>query len=78
MHRFAVRLTTVLALCLCSVVSLAQQITVRSNKPGSVYAVGEPIVWRLVTRGKGAEKITEIKYVLKRNGQTEIASGSLS
>jgi cephalosporin-C deacetylase-like acetyl esterase len=62
----------------CVAPSSAQEITVSAVKPGSVYAVGEKIVWRIGVSGEGASGVEKVRYVLKKGGLTEIKQGELT
>jgi cephalosporin-C deacetylase-like acetyl esterase len=68
------------AVLVCSARCFAQEITVKSSKPGGVYGVGEKIVWRVGVGGlvPTSGSIEKIGYVLKKGGLTEMGRGELT
>ncbi len=56
-------------------VSRAQDLLVTPDKSDGIYQVGEPIHWSI--QWKGEEPVSEAAYVVKENGLTESAKGSV-
>ncbi|BCM94259.1 acetyl esterase Axe7A [Abditibacteriota bacterium] len=65
-------------LLLFSYPAFAQQLTVTPEKDSPVYAIGEPVAWKLQVSGEGAEGVTEVHYNVKRDAQTVLSSGVLA
>ena len=74
----AIRLaaTFVVVLALCRTIG-AQEIVATPTKALGVYALGEPVTWRVELRGQGASQRTEVRYLLKKNGLAVLREGVL-
>lgn len=55
----------------------AQEIVSTPAKPFSIYRAGEKIAWQIEVRGQDAAAVTEIRYVLKKNGAQVMREGTL-
>jgi len=56
---------------------LAQEIIAIPRNASGVYAVGEPIEWRVSVKNAGAAPVTQVRYVLKEGGLTVVKKGAL-
>jgi cephalosporin-C deacetylase-like acetyl esterase len=56
----------------------AQEIIATPKHANGVYAVGEPIEWRVAVNNAAAAPVAQIRYVLKEGGLTVVKKGALS
>lgn len=63
--RVVATLVAVLAAGHCVV---AQEVVVTPSKPLAIYSPGETVAWQVQVRGEGATEVSELQYVLKKNG----------
>jgi cephalosporin-C deacetylase len=73
----AARAVVVLVVLTACTGALAQEIIATPSKPLGVYALGEPIAWSVEVRGEGAAQVSELHYVLKKNGLSVMREGVL-
>jgi cephalosporin-C deacetylase-like acetyl esterase/mannose/cellobiose epimerase-like protein (N-acyl-D-glucosamine 2-epimerase family) len=74
--RFSARLIVCLAmLWLSTSICHAQDLLVTPDKPDGIYEIGEPIHWNIQWKGEGP--VSEATYIIKDNGQTESAKGTV-
>src|SRR6476646_81311 len=61
--------------CALALSVTAQEIVTTPAKPTGIYAVGEPIEWKVELKNGGDVK--EVAYVLKKGGMTVTKQGTL-
>lgn len=76
-QRKPVLLSTALGLLLGLSASLAQEIVVTQTHTNGVYALGEKIQWRVEVRNDAESKISQLRYVMKKGGFTQMNAGKL-
>ena len=57
--------------------STVSQLKVVPEKPSPVYAVGEPIIWKIEVSGAAATAIDSVNYIVKKDGKTVLTEGTL-
>jgi cephalosporin-C deacetylase len=73
-----VRLVAVLAVVLAlGRATFAQEIVANPSTPLGVYTLGQPIAWQVEVRGEGAAQVSELHFVLKKNGLVAVREGVL-